>query len=216
MHHARSTAPHFLSEAPARIDITGPSADNVGPPHNHPELSMTTNSHIGACLSRACDAFKRRPSAALQEDSPAVAVWDGALGTKLSHAAMPSLRTDMPPAMGGDGAAPSPGWYFRAGVASCLVTSIAMQAAMRGIALKRVEVEARSESDARGMLGIAPEVPASPVRFWLTVTLEAHDTPQKALRDLVEAAHSHSPMSGALRSPIDVAIDLRLATAVGA
>ena len=176
---------------------------------------MTTNSHIGDCLSRACHAFERRPSAALQDDSPAMAVWDGALGTKLSHAAMPSLRTDMPAALGGDGVAPSPGWYFRAGVASCMVTSIAMQAAMRGIVLKRVDVEARSESDARGMLGIAPEVPPGPLRFWLTVTLEAHDTPQDALRNLVETAHAYAPMSGALRGPIDVAVDLRLAATTG-
>lgn len=176
---------------------------------------MATKSHVGDCLARVCDAFERRPSAARQEDSPAVAVWDGALGTKLSHAAMPSLRTDMPPALGGDGMAPSPGWYFRAGVASCMVTSIAMQAAMRGIALKRVEVQARSESDARGMLGIAPEVPPGPLRFWLTVTLEAHDTPQDALRDLVEKARAYAPMSGALRDTVDVAVDLRLAAPTG-
>lgn len=70
---------------------------------------MTTNAHIGACLSRACNAFERRPSAAVQEDSPAVAVWDGALGTKLMHPAMPELRIGMPASLGGDGAGPSAG-----------------------------------------------------------------------------------------------------------
>lgn len=174
---------------------------------------MTTTTHIGTCLSRACDAFERRPSAALQQDSPAVAVWDGALGTLLAHSGKPALRTDMPAALGGQGTAPSPGWYFRAGVASCMVTSIAMQAAMRGIELKRLEVQANSESDARGMLGIAADVAPGPLRFWLTVTLEANDTPQEALRDLVSAAHALAPMSGALRLPMEVGLDLRLVAA---
>ena len=135
---------------------------------------MTTDSHIGACLFRARDAFERRPAAALLKDSPALAIWDGALGAKLSHAAM------------------------------------------RGVKLKRVEVQANSESDARGMLGSAPGVPPGPLRFWLTVTLDAHDVPQDALRELVASAHAHAPMSGALMRPVDVAVDLHLAAADGA
>jgi uncharacterized OsmC-like protein len=115
----------------------------------------------------------------------------------------------MPAALGGEGVAPSPGWYFRAAVASCLVTSIAMQAALRGIALKWIEVEARSESDARGMLGIAPEVPPGPLRFRLTVTLEAHDTPSDVVRDLVETARALAPLSGALQAPVEVVVEVR-------
>jgi uncharacterized OsmC-like protein len=176
---------------------------------------MTMNAHIADSILRAREAFKRRPSAALQEDSPALAIWDGELGTRLSHPATATMCTDLPAALGGKGVAPSPGWYFRAGVASCMVTSIAMQAALRGIALQRLEVEARSESDARGMLGLAPEVPPGPLRFWLTVTLEAPDTSQDALRDLVDSAHACAPMSGALRGPLDVAVDVRLTAATG-
>lgn len=98
-----------------------------------------------------------------------------------------------------------------------MVTRIAMRAAMRRIAVKRVEVQACRVSDARGMLGMSPKVPPGPRRFWLTVTLEAPDTPQDALRDLVKAAHSLAPLlSGALRQPIDVALDLRFAATAGA
>lgn len=177
---------------------------------------MTTTSHIGACLSRAREAFERRPAAAFHEDSPALAIWDGALGAKLSYTALPVLRTDMPAVLGGEGAAPSPGWYFRAGAASCMVTSIAMQSAMRGIELKRLEVQANSESDARGLLGISPEVPPGPLRFWLTVKLEAHGASLDALRELVAAAHAHAPMSDALKRPIDVTVDLQLPAAADA
>lgn len=168
-----------------------------------------TDPHIGACLQRVSDVLERRPSAAVQEDSPAVAVWDGALGTRLAPATGMALGSDMPVALGGKGTAPTPGWYVRAGVASCLVTSIAIQAAMRGIALRHVEVQARSRSDARGLLGIAAGVPPGPLSVSLTVTVQAPDVPQEALRALVEAAQAHAPMSDALRRPINVELDLQ-------
>ena len=170
---------------------------------------MMTSSQIGASLARVRVAFERHPAAALQEDSPAVAVWAGGLGTRLAHPGMSSFCTDMPAVLGGAGLGPSPGWFFRAGVASCMVTSIAIQAAIRGIVLTRLEVEARSESDARGLLGIAPGVPAGPLRFWLEITLEAGDTPQAELNDLLEAANAQAPMSDALRRPLDVSFKLR-------
>jgi uncharacterized OsmC-like protein len=177
---------------------------------------MTTSLHIQETLLRACETFERRPSAALHEDAAALAVWDGGLGTRLMHDAVPALRTDMPAALGGEGQAPSPGWYFRAGVASCMATSIAIQAALRGIALTRLEVEAHSESDARGVLGVAEDVPAGPLRVWLNITLEAEGTPEADLRDLVRAADAHAPMSSGLRRALDVAVDLRVIAPAGA
>jgi hypothetical protein len=142
---------------------------------------MDTQSHIRLSLLRAREAFDRRPSAALQEDSAAIAVWNGRLSTHLLHPSVPELGTDMPSALGGGGGRPSPGWYFRAGVASCMVTSIAMEAALQGIALTRLEVEAHSESDARGMLGTAG-VPSGPLRFWLKVAWGSPDASETALR----------------------------------
>ena len=126
---------------------------------------MDPQSPIRLSLLRARETFEARPSAARQQDSAAVAVWNGGLSTRLLHPSAPTLGTDMPGALGGGGGLPSPGWYFRAGVASCMVTSIAMEAALQGITLTRLEVEAHSESDARGMLGTpgVPSGPAAPV-----------------------------------------------------
>lgn len=170
---------------------------------------MTRNTDLGSCLLRARNAFEQRPSVAVHEDAPAVAVWDGVLGSRLEHAAVPALRTDMPAALGGQGAAPAPGWYFRAGVASCLVTSIAMQAAMRGIALTHLAVQARSVSDARGLFGCAG-VPPGPLRFSLAVTVQAEDTPPEILRELVEAAQALAPLSDALRRPVDPSLEVEV------
>lgn len=174
---------------------------------------MTTDSHIGDCLLHARDVFERRPSNAVHEDSPAVAVWDGGLATRLEQATLPGLRSDMPSALGGQGAAPTPGWYLRAGVASCLVTSIAMQAAMRGIVLTHVAVQARSETDARGMFGAVPDVPPGPLRFWLTVTVQADETPPEVMRELVKTAQMLAPISDALRRSIEADVEIQIQNA---
>ena len=49
-----------------------------------------------------------------------------------------TVITDMPTAMGGDGAGPNPGWLLRASMASCTATAIAMRAARLGITLSRL------------------------------------------------------------------------------
>lgn len=80
-----------LSEARTRIDIGGEAADNGTLPMTIRSLIVTINAQPGACLSRACDAFERRPSAAFQENSPTVVVWGSALGTKSMHRASDDL-----------------------------------------------------------------------------------------------------------------------------
>ena len=146
----------------------------------------------------------------MKEDSPATAMWNGGLSTRVLHPSIPQTGTDMPEVLGGKGEAPPPGWFFRAGVASCMVTSIAMEASLRGVALKRLEVQACSESDARGMFGISVGGPVAPLRCWLVVKLEADGAPDEILRDIVSTAHSRAPMSSALRSSIDVPLELHL------
>lgn len=168
---------------------------------------MDTQSHIRASILRARDAFDRRPAAALQEDSAATATWEGGLATRLLHPSSPALGTDLPGALGGGGANPSPGWYFRAGLAACTASSIAMEAALRGITLGRLAVTAHSESDARGMLG-TEDVPAGPLRFWLEVAVAAPDASPAQLRDLVACAAARSPMAQAVRSPVAVELSI--------
>ncbi|MET0544456.1 MAG: OsmC family protein [Variovorax sp.] len=170
---------------------------------------MDTQPHIRQSLLRARETFEARPSAAWKEDSPAVAVWNGGLSTRLVHPSASTLGTDMPSALGGGGDLPPPGWYFRAGVASCMATSIAMEAALQGITLTRLEVEAHSESDARGMLG-TPDVPSGPQRFWLKVSLGSADASETALRALVASADSRSPMTQGMRRQLPVELEIAL------
>lgn len=70
------------------------------------------------------------------------------------------VTTGMPPAIGGAGSAPSPGWLFRGALASCTATVIAMRAAKLGVALKVLEVTLETDCDHRGMLGLDGKVSA--------------------------------------------------------
>jgi uncharacterized OsmC-like protein len=196
--------PGFLFLGSAPVDEDQSFADNA----MTPGAPMDTQSHIRSSLQRACETFDRRPSAARQEDSPAIAVWIGGLGTRLLHPSPTlELSTDLPVVLGGGGSHPSPGWYFRAGVASCMATSIAMEAAQQGVALTRLQVEAHSESDVRGLLGTAG-VSSGPLRCWLKVALHSTEASETALRALVVSADRRSPMAQALRH--EVAVDLEV------
>ena len=67
-----------------------------------------------------------------------------------------------------------------------------------------------SESDARGMFGISVGGPVAPLRCWLLVKLEVDGAPDEILRDIGSTAQSRAPMSSALRSSIDVPVELQL------
>ncbi len=106
--------------------------------------------------------------------------------------------------MGGGGTAVTPGWLLRAGLASCVTTRIAMAAAVAGIELTELEVVATSQSDARGLLGMADAdgqpVSAGPRDLQLHVKITATDgTSAERLRSLVEQSHGCSPVSCAVQ-----------------
>ena len=113
----------------------------------------TTGPRIKECLDRVIDTFSRRPSAAMKEDSPATAMWNGGLSTRVLHPSMPQTGTDMPEVLGGKGEAPP--------------------------------------------------------------KLEADGAPDEILRDIVSTAQSRAPMSSALRSSIDVPLELHVQASAG-
>ena len=164
--------------------------------------------HIRECVQRVSEALAARPAEA-KADPPTRAVWQGGLAVRLVTDKPQAMVTDMPTALGGEDQAPSPGWYFRAGAASCLATTIAMHAAARGIALRRLEVEAQTESDVRGLLGCGQQVPPGPQRVRMDVLIEAEGADPQALQDLVAYADAHAPMSGALRRPLELSTRIR-------
>lgn len=168
--------------------------------------------HVAAALERARTVLERRPDLGLHDDAPALARWEGGTRVRASHANGTSLATDMPAELGGAGEGVTPGWLFRAGVASCAATSIAMAAAAQGIELDTLAVKASSRSDTRGVLGLADaggaRVFPGPGDFRLHVRIGARGVPAERLRRLVEEGHRRSPIPAAVACAVPVALSI--------
>jgi len=104
---------------------------------------------IRESIRKATSYLREHPSEARYTDSVATATLDEGLRVKVEGASGEQIATDMPPSVGGNGSAPSPGWLFRAALASCDATLIAMRAAAQGIQLSRLEVDALLATEIR-------------------------------------------------------------------
>lgn len=68
------------------------------------------------------------------------------------------MEADEPKLLLGEDAGPNPVEYLLGALASCLTGALVYHAAARGIRIESCECELTGELDARGFLGIAPEV----------------------------------------------------------
>jgi uncharacterized OsmC-like protein len=149
-----------------------------------------------------------QPDKARSTDRPATAVIEEGLRCRVEGPGGWTIVTDMPSALGGGAAAPTPGWLSRAAQASCLATVIAMRAAQEGIALSKLEVVVDSESDSRGLLGIDDSVPAGPLTSRARVRIAAAGVAPERLREIVRWADGHSPVSDAIGRAIPRTVDI--------
>lgn len=174
---------------------------------------MTTQ-HVAAAMERVQSVLRRRPEAGLHDDAPATAAWQGATRVVARHANGTAIASDMPTELGGSGDLITPGWLFRAGLASCATTSIALAAAARGIELDALEVRVESRSDTRGLLGMADDrgepVSAGPGDMRMSVRIAAAGVAAERLRALVEDGCRCSPIPTAVRqaTPIELQVDV--------
>jgi uncharacterized OsmC-like protein len=169
---------------------------------------------IAAAVQRVESVLQRRPAAGIHDDVPATARWQTGLRVVACNANGTQMLTDMPTELGGSGDKVTPGWLFRAGLASCLATCIAMDAAAEGIELTALEVLATSSSDLRGMFGMvdgtgAP-VGAGPREIQIQVRIRAAGVSAERLRLLVEDSNRCSPVSAAARDAVPVALRIEV------
>jgi uncharacterized OsmC-like protein len=170
------------------------------------------DSTICVAVKRVENALTQKPGRGVQPDTPAQAVLTGGLGMQVHHPNGHTLRTDMPTSLGGGGEEVSPGWLMRAGLASCTATVIALRAERLGIRLTKLEVTAHSSSDARGMLGLDPSVPAG-LQLDMQVDIQAENADEQALAELVAWADEHSPIASTVRSSQDLRVSVNGAPA---
>lgn len=169
---------------------------------------------IALAMQRAVDVFTRRPQQGLHDDATAHAAWRGGTRVTTSHDGGTRVDTDMPRELGGSGERVSPGWLFRAGIAACAATAIAMVAASEGVELDGLDVNVGSRSDARGLLGMRDQagepVPPGALGFSIEVRIRASTADEARLRALVEEGLRRSPMQDALLRHPPVAVQVHI------
>lgn len=167
-------------------------------------------SNIADALAKATSYLKEHPAEARSTDSAAVAKLERGLIVTVTDPKGRTITTDMVTSVGGTDTAPSPGWLFRAALAACDTTLIAMRGAMLGVELKGVEVTIDSVSDDQGILGIDDSVPAGPLSIRTRVKAQANGVSASELRDLVEWAVAHCPVCDAAKRAVPTTVEIEV------
>jgi uncharacterized OsmC-like protein len=169
---------------------------------------------IGEAVAAASAYLTEHPDEARYRDSAAVARIESGLVVTVTGADGATLRTDMPSGIGGTASAPSPGWVLRAAEASCVASLVAIRAAALGVDLRSVEVEVDSESDDRGILGLADDVPAGPLSTRISVAIDAPGRSPAEIEEIAAWAVGHCPVVDAVRRAIPIELIVRPAEEV--
>ena len=103
-----------------------------------------------------------------------------------------SFDIDEPYELGGSNAFANPQEYLIAALNACMTVGYVAQCAIRGITLKRLEIETTGEIDLRGFLGIDPNVPPGYKSLSYTVRLSGDGT-EEQFAEIHEAVMATSP-----------------------
>ncbi len=141
-------------------------------------------------------------------DSQATALYADGLQFRVHGPNGAVIVTDMPTAVGGGGGAPTPGWFMRAGLASCDATLIAMHAAEAGIRLTTLEVTIDSVSDDRGMFGIGDNIPPGALNMRTCIRIRAENASHEELNRIVADALARSPVADAIRRAVPMSHEI--------
>lgn len=168
-----------------------------------------TNTRARAAIEELSAAIGADTSRARAKNVPATARLIEGLKCEVTGPQGQRLQTDMPPAVGGDGSAPNPGWLLRSALASCTASVIAMRAARLGITLEVLEVTVDSDSDLRGILGLDDRIPAGQSAVRTTVKIRGDAAPD-TLRELAAWGEAHSPVGCTVRDAPAYSLDIEV------
>lgn len=165
---------------------------------------------VREAIEKMTSILAEQPQKGRSKNPTAVAVLEDGLRCRVSGLNGEAATTDMSPAVGGKGSAPTPGWLFRASLASCNATVIAMRAAQLGVELSTLEVTVTSESDVRGFLGTDPSVSAGLIGIRVHVKIGAPQAKPQQLREIVDWAMAHSPIGCTVRNAQPDALEVEI------
>jgi uncharacterized OsmC-like protein len=163
---------------------------------------------IKESLESAVRYLSEHPDEARYTDSLARATLGDSLRVEVEGPGGERIVTDMPGGIGGRAEEPSPGWLFRAAMASCVASTIAMEAAREGVTLSSLQVEVDSESDDRGILGMDDSVPAGPLSTRIRIRGRASGVDEARLRDILERGAARCPVCDATKRAVEVSMEI--------
>ncbi len=165
---------------------------------------------IGEAIENAVRYLSEHPDEARYTDPFARATLGEALRAEVEGPNGLRLVTDMPAGIGGREEEPSPGWLYRAAIASCVASTIGMEAAREGVIIRSLQVEVDSESDDRGILGMDEAVPAGQLSTRVRVRAAADGVEEGPLRELLERGAGRCPSLDATRRAVDVSLEIEM------
>lgn len=163
---------------------------------------------IAATLGKLGSDIATDPGKARTKYTPVIATVVGGLKCRVNGAGH-AIETDMPAATGGENSAPSPGWFFRASLASCCATVIAQEASRRNLSLTKLVVTVEGDGDLRGMLGLDETISAGYLAIRTNVEIAASNANPGQLEDLVQWAADHAPIGCTVRDAPTNTLNIR-------
>jgi uncharacterized OsmC-like protein len=150
---------------------------------------MSDTDATKAAIERTINVFTQRPGAARSTYKVTAQLGDGLTAT--TREGRWSVDFDMPVALGGGGASPTPGVYGRATLLGCLAIGIRLEALQAGLALDAVDLSMEVDCDDRGLFGLA-DVPPGYEAFRIQVAVKSR-APEADVRRLIDQALARSP-----------------------
>ena len=119
------------------------------------------------------------------------------------------MAIDEPFELLGGNSAPNPQEVLMAALNACVMVGYVAGASMRGITLKRLEIETRGELDLRGFLGIDSTVKPGYDTIHYTVRIDGNGTPDQ-FREIHENVMKTSPNYFNLSQPVKIDAKLEI------
>jgi uncharacterized OsmC-like protein len=170
--------------------------------------------HIKQSVENVIKHYEACPDDARGPGTPVTAVMEEGLRCRVQKQDGTTIvTTDMPTGIGGGGSAPSPGLIFRAALASCDATFVALRAAQVGIRLTTLEVIVEGDPDdmgTLGFLGIDDSIPAGELGLRLIFRVGADNATPERLRELVKWIGAHSPVGDSVSRAIPTSVDVEV------
>ena len=165
---------------------------------------------IRSSIEATISYLKANPEKTHKRATAATAVLERGLKVRTKGPENELIISDMPATVGGEGTAPTPGWYMQAALATCNATGIAMKAAREGIELTTLEVSIETESDTRGIFGIDESIQVGPLNMRTRVRIGAEGVSEEKLHEIVKWNEKHSWCGNAIcRSvPLETEIEI--------